>query len=175
VDAHRSIAFVAGPYVKQRAVVSERYTTVSMVRTIEAILGLEPSSLQAAAAAPMSEVFELNQAAWSFNAMVPDLLRTSELPLPAATAENSLPRTPVVLAWARDKHDAAYWHKRLGDQDYDEEDKLDTPRFNKEIWKGMMGKRPYPNVRGGADLREGRIELLRSLVMDWFGGVTSHQ
>jgi hypothetical protein len=169
VDAHRSIAFVAGPYVKQRAVVSERYTTVSLVRTIEAILGLEPSSLQAAAAAAMSEVFDLNQSSWSFNAMVPDLLRTSELPLPAATAENSLPRTPAVLAWARDKHDAAYWHKRLGDQDYDEEDKLNTPRFNKEIWKGMMGKKPYPNVRGGQDLRAGRSALLRGLGMDWFG------
>jgi hypothetical protein len=169
VDAHRSIAFVAGPYVKQRAVVSERYTTVSLVRTIEAILGLEPSSLQAAAAAPMSEVFDLNQSSWSFNAMVPDLLRTSELPLPAATAENSLPRTPAVLAWARDKHDATYWHKRLGDQDYDEEDKLDTSKFNKEIWKGMMGKKPYPVVRGGQDLRAGRSDLLHSLGMDWFG------
>src|SRR6266550_1213789 len=31
VDAHRSIAFVAGPYVKQGAVVSTKYTTVSMI------------------------------------------------------------------------------------------------------------------------------------------------
>ena len=41
VNAHRTIAFVAGPYVKQGAVVHERYSTVNMVRTIEDVLGLE--------------------------------------------------------------------------------------------------------------------------------------
>ena len=40
VDAHRSIAFVFGAYVKKGAVVSEHYTTVSMLRTIEEILGM---------------------------------------------------------------------------------------------------------------------------------------
>jgi hypothetical protein len=38
VDAHRSIAFVVGPYVKQGAVISTKYTTVNMVRTIEEVL-----------------------------------------------------------------------------------------------------------------------------------------
>ena len=51
VDAHRSIAFVAGPYVKQGAVISRRYTTVDLVRTIEAVLGLEPMGLNDALAA----------------------------------------------------------------------------------------------------------------------------
>jgi len=35
MDAHRSTAYVVGPYVKKRAVVSDRYSTVNMVRTIE--------------------------------------------------------------------------------------------------------------------------------------------
>ena len=35
VDGHRSIAFVIGPYVRQGAVVSKAYTTVSMMRTIK--------------------------------------------------------------------------------------------------------------------------------------------
>ncbi len=39
VDAHRSIAFVFGAYVKKGAVVSEHYTTVSMLRTIEESAG----------------------------------------------------------------------------------------------------------------------------------------
>ena len=55
VDAHRSIAFVAGPYVKHGAVVSRRYTTVNMVRTIEAVLGLAPMGLNDALAAPMAD------------------------------------------------------------------------------------------------------------------------
>jgi hypothetical protein len=168
VDAHRSVALVAGPYVRQKAVVSERYTTVSMVRTIEAVLGLEPSSLQSAATAPMSEIFDLNQASWTYKAVVPELLRTSELPLPVRTAENSLPGTPALLAWGKGvQNDRKYWQKRLGFMNFDEEDKLDTPKFNLELWKGMMGGRPYPAVRSGEDLREGREALLRKYGMDW--------
>jgi DNA-binding beta-propeller fold protein YncE len=161
VDAHRSIAYVVGPYVKQGAVVSERYTTVSMVRTIEALFGISPSSLYSAATPPMTEVFDLNQSRWDYNAVVPDLLRTSQLPLPAANALNSLPRTPTVLAYARDRHTAEYWDKKLGDMEYEEEDKLDTPRFNRELWKGMMGNKPYPEIRSGKNLRENREALLR--------------
>ncbi len=41
VDAHRSTAYVVGPYVKQGKVVSEFYTTVSMLRSFEAYLPLE--------------------------------------------------------------------------------------------------------------------------------------
>ena len=162
VDAHRSLAYVIGPYVKQAAVVSERYTTVSMVRTIEAILGLQPSSLFGAAAKPMTEVFDLNQTTWNYRAIVPGLLRQSELPLPPPTVANSLPQTGRVLAYARQNHNGAYWQKKLGDMDYDEEDKLDTPRFNRELWKGMMGRQPYPTERSGKDLRQNRDALLAS-------------
>jgi DNA-binding beta-propeller fold protein YncE len=156
VDAHRSIAYVVGPYVKQGAVISERYNTVSMVRTIEALLGLTPSSLYSAVAEPMTAVFDLSQSNWSYNAIVPELLRTSQLPLPRATAENSLPRTQRVLVYAKDRHSAAYWQRHLGDMDYDVEDKLDTVRFNRELWKGMMGNKPYPRSRSGKNLRENR-------------------
>lgn len=160
VDAHRSIAYVLGPYVKHGAVVSERYTTVSMVRTIEALLGVSPASLYSAVATPMTEVFDLNQPDWNYTALVPDLLRTSQLPLRRAGAENSLPRTPRVLAYAHEQHNFTYWQKKLGDMDYDEEDKLDTARFNLELWKGMMGNKPYPLIRSGKDLRDNRRALL---------------
>jgi DNA-binding beta-propeller fold protein YncE len=160
VDAHRSIAYVAGPYVKQGAVISERYTTVSMVRTIEALLGVAPASLYSAVASPMTEIFDLDQSSWSYNALVPDLLRTSQLPLPRATAENSLPRTKRVLAYAIDQHPAGYWQKRIGDMDFDVEDKLDTERFNRELWKGMMGNKPYPLFRSHKNLRDDRDVLL---------------
>jgi hypothetical protein len=156
VDAHRSDAFVVGPYVKHNAVVSERYTTVSLVHTIEAVLGLTPSSIYAAASAPMSEVFDPAQSAWTYTALVPKILRTTDLPLPAATAENTSPAPGL----ARDTHDAKYWQRRLGDMDYDAEDKLDVGRFNRDLWLGMMGKIPYPAERSGKDLRNGRAELL---------------
>jgi hypothetical protein len=102
----------------------------------------------------------VTQSTWAYNAIVPGILRTSTLPLPAPTARNSLPDSRRVRAYAKDRHNGAWWQKHLGDMDYDEEDKLDTPRFNYELWKGMMGNKPYPTVRGGADLRENRKALL---------------
>src|SRR2546427_3142021 len=57
VDAHRSIAFVAGPYVKQGAVVSTKYTTVSMIATIVDILGIEHLGTYDALDRPMTDAF----------------------------------------------------------------------------------------------------------------------
>src|SRR5947208_15884119 len=75
VDAHRSIAYVVGPYVKQGAVVSKRYTTVNMVRTIEDILGIEPLGIIDGLAAPMAEVFSETLKRWEDTARVPEVLR----------------------------------------------------------------------------------------------------
>ena len=57
VDATRSIAFAAGPYVKRNAVVSDRYDQLSMLRTIELLLGLKPLNLTDSMAVPMFGVF----------------------------------------------------------------------------------------------------------------------
>jgi hypothetical protein len=156
MDAHRSIAYVVGPYVKQGAVVSQRYNTVNMLRTMEVILGLSPSSLNSAAAAPMTDVFDPFQKTWTYTALVPGLLRTSQIPLPQALERpaKSRPRRTA------NTKPASYWRKKLDDMDYSEEDKLDTPRFNLVLWKGMMGNKPYPTERSGKDLRENRKQLL---------------
>jgi hypothetical protein len=153
VDAHRSIAFVAGPYVKQGQVVSMRYTTVNMLRTIEAVLGLAPMGVNDARAAPMTEVFDLTKADWTYTALVPGVLRTTQLPLPApATAEAACP-APA----ARSR---AYWSAAMAGQDFTQEDHLDTPRFNRALWRGLKGDAPYPTRRSGANLRAGRPALL---------------
>jgi hypothetical protein len=60
VDAHRSVAFVISPYVKRNQVISSMYSTASMLRTIELILGLPPMSQYDAAATPMWECFTAN-------------------------------------------------------------------------------------------------------------------
>lgn len=57
VDAHRTTAFVAGPYVKRGYVDHTMYSTSSMLRTIELILGLPPMSQYDAAATPMWRSF----------------------------------------------------------------------------------------------------------------------
>ncbi len=57
VDATRTVALAAGPYVKRDAVVHDRYDQLSMLRTIEVILGLDPLNLGDALAVPMFGIF----------------------------------------------------------------------------------------------------------------------
>ena len=57
IDAHRSVAFIASPYVKRGSVDSTLYTTSGMLRTMELILGLPPMSQYDASAHPMYNAF----------------------------------------------------------------------------------------------------------------------
>ncbi|RZK58979.1 MAG: hypothetical protein EOO91_06550 [Pedobacter sp.] len=57
IDAHRSPAFVLGPYVKRNKVISSMYSTSGFLRTMELILGLPPMSQYDAAALPSFECF----------------------------------------------------------------------------------------------------------------------
>jgi DNA-binding beta-propeller fold protein YncE len=53
VDAHRTVALVISPYTRGGRVDSSLYSTTSMLRTMELILGLKPMSQFDAAARPM--------------------------------------------------------------------------------------------------------------------------
>ncbi len=58
VDSHRTLALVVSPYTRRGGVVdSTLYSTTSMLRTIELILGLPPLSQHDAAATPMTNAF----------------------------------------------------------------------------------------------------------------------
>jgi hypothetical protein len=57
VDAHRTVGLVISPYARRKAVDSTQYSTVSMIRTMELILGLSPLSQYDAAARPMFASF----------------------------------------------------------------------------------------------------------------------
>lgn len=57
VDAHRTTAYVAGGFVKRNFVDHTMYSTSSMLRTMELILGLPPMSQYDAAAEPMWRCF----------------------------------------------------------------------------------------------------------------------
>lgn len=58
VDAHRTIAYVISPYIKRCSVDSTLYSTASMLRTMELILGLKPMSQFDALARPMLASFQ---------------------------------------------------------------------------------------------------------------------
>ena len=58
VDAHRTVGLVISPYCKRGAIDSALYTTASMIRTMELILGLPPLTQYDAGATPMFSCFD---------------------------------------------------------------------------------------------------------------------
>jgi YVTN family beta-propeller protein len=142
VDAHRSIAFVVGPYVKQGAVVSTRYGTVNVLRTITDILGLDHLGLFDANAAPMTDVFDLSRTSWTFKASASGLLASTQLPIPkGAVAGPALKPT----------HAAAWWSSQTRGMDFSAEDRVDAAVYNKLLWRGLMGGKPYPQRASGGE------------------------
>ncbi|HEY6047673.1 MAG TPA: hypothetical protein VIV07_01355, partial [Sphingomicrobium sp.] len=153
VDARRSVALIVGPYVRRGALVSTRYTTINVLRTIEAVLGLKPMGLNDALAMPM-DVFDPTQTEWTYQAEAADVLRTTQLPIP----DN---RFNARQAASCPAHSAAFWSAAMAGQDFSSEDRLDTPRFNAALWQGL-GSGAEPTVRDGRDLRSARPELLEA-------------
>ena len=148
VDAHRSIAFVAGPYVKQGAVVSKKYTTVSMLTTIIDILGIEHLGTYDALDRPMTDIFSKKTKKWDFNSIVPDILRGTQLPLPVPTAKNTLKKNALSAFYAKPTHDAAYWAAKTEGFDFGREDHVDAAKYNLLQWQGLLGENvPYPAMR----------------------------
>ncbi len=155
VNAHRSTAFIVGPYVKHGLVDSTRYNTVSMLRTMEEILGIPPLNLNDASAAPMANAFDTKQATYTFNAIPSAYLKNTTLPIDPAKYDANAD------AQLKPLHTAAWWAARTRGMDFSVEDHLDSAKFNRVVWEGTMGNHKYPTVRNGADLSANREELLR--------------
>ena len=164
VDAHRSLVLFAGPFVKQGgAVVSKRYTTVNAVRTFQSVLGITPLGITDGLAQPMTDVFDDVAHPWAYQAIVPEVLRTTQLPLPARTALNSLQPDKALLAESQPRGNKDYWVKAMAGQHFEREDALDEPRFNRSLWKGLKGT-PYPAHRHGRDMSAQRLQLLNGKI-----------
>src|SRR5438552_5262939 len=71
VDAHRTVCLVASPYARRGFVDHAKYSTVSMLRTIELVLGLPPMSQFDAAAAPMVTAFSDQPTLTPYTALPP--------------------------------------------------------------------------------------------------------
>lgn len=140
VDAHRTTAYVVGPYVKHGAVVSRYYTTVAMIRTMEDVLGLEHLNLNTATTRPMTDVFDLAQKEWTFQAKPSSVLAATRLPLSAEARQSALAAPPVKIA-----HPAGYWARKTKGFDLSGEDRIDAEAFNRIIWEGLKST-PYPGT-----------------------------
>jgi YVTN family beta-propeller protein len=115
VDAHRSIAFVVSPYTKRKFVDSTMYTTSSMLRTMELILGLPPMSQYDAAATPMYNCFTDKA----------DLTPFKHLPARVDLNEKNPPDAPGA--------------ERSLQMDFSKEDAAPDVEFNEIIWKAVRG------------------------------------
>jgi hypothetical protein len=168
VDSHRSIAFVVGPYVKQGALVSTPYNTLNFLRTMEEVLGLPQLNaalhlppelnLNDALASPMTDLFRAdlllaNQPppSWNFSPSPAPILYNTSLPLPPMNVGMVVPKP---------EHNAKYWGRVMKGMDFSDADRVDPALFNRILWKGMMGDKPYPATSSGMDLRQNRRELL---------------
>jgi len=121
VDARRTVGFVYSPYVKRGGGVdSTMYTTVSLVRTMELILGLPPMTQYDALATPMYNVFTLT---------------------PTLTAYMHVPAKVDLLARNPMTGEGAQRSARLDWSDYD---RADFDELNRILWKALKGDRPMP-------------------------------
>src|SRR5262249_39664289 len=71
VDAHRTAAQVISPYTQTAAVDSTFYSTVSMLRTIELIVGIAPLTQFDAQARPMTAAFTAKPDLAAYDAVTP--------------------------------------------------------------------------------------------------------
>ncbi len=116
VDAHRTIGLVISPYTKRRHLDSTQYSTVSMLRTMELILGLPPLSQFDASARPMFESFT-DKADLAPYQLEPARINLNEVNAPTA-----------------------YGAERSLKMDFEEYDKIDDFELNEILWRSIKGK-----------------------------------
>ena len=150
VDSHRATTYMVGPYVRKKAVVSEHYSQVSALRTIEDILGTPHINLNTAFQRPMAKVFDTRSSgSWDYTATASTVLKTTTLFGPAEAATIAYEPGPDI----KPKHDAAYWAKATVGFDFTDADQVPPAAYNKVLWRGLMGSQPYPTIRNGGRAR----------------------
>ena len=115
VDARRTVGLVVSPYTKRGVVDSNLYTTSSMLRTMELLLGLPPMTQYDAAAPPMYDSFQTAADFGAYTAIQPRI---------DVNARNT------VLAWGA---------KESMEMNLDEIDQAPMFALNEIIWKSVKG------------------------------------
>ncbi len=121
IDAHRTVAFAISPYIRRNSVDSTIYTTSSMLRTMELILGLQPMSQFDALANPMMASFQAQ----------PDLRPYKARPVTVDLNERNL--------------SSAYGAEKSRKMNFTREDAADDIALNRIIWHSIKGEKlPMP-------------------------------
>jgi YVTN family beta-propeller protein len=130
VDAHRTVGLVISPYLKRNFVDSTKYSTVSMVRTMELILGLPPMTQYDKRATPMYNAFAIE---------------------PVMTAYDRLEAQVDLQAKNPSEGNLAARSARL---DFSKPDLADPDELNAILWEAFRPGEPMPApVRSSASVR----------------------
>jgi YVTN family beta-propeller protein len=132
VDAHRTVGLVVSPYCRRNYLDSTQYGTVSMLRTMELILGLPPLSQYDAAANPMHESFT------DVANLAPYEHEEARIDLSAVNQQT------------------AYGAERSRRMDFTEYDRIDDFELNEILWRAIKGADAAlpPAVRRAIAFRE---------------------
>ena len=130
--------------------VSTRYSTVNIVRTIEDVLGDRPSQYQRCLSTADDRGFRSQS-------VLVDLHRH----YPCAHCIGAR-RSPQQSAEFHDAHPAAYWAHLTRGFDWTTEDRIPPVLFNRILWNGLTGGRPYPVAREGQDYSVDRADVLKA-------------
>ncbi|QDV10006.1 Phosphoesterase family protein [Planctomycetes bacterium Poly30] len=129
VSGYRTTAFVASPYARRGALVSQQYNTTSMLRTMEQILGIPPMNQFDASASPMFECFTNEPDLTPFVAQANRVPLDEMNPDPEAIAD-PIQRADAVASAAID------WSAM---------DRAPEDLLNRILWRAMRGtSEPYP-------------------------------
>ena len=125
VDAHRMPAAVISPYARAGAVIHTRYDMLSMIHSMELILGMRPLGLGDAAAVPMYDAFQPTPA---------NAAPYSQIPPSYPLLERN-PNTPANRALTRGYN----FHTR---------DTVPQAVFDRMLWRSVHGSRTAPPPAG---------------------------
>jgi DNA-binding beta-propeller fold protein YncE len=130
VDSHRSVLLVASPFVRRGAVDHTFYTTSSVLRSIELVLGLPPMSQYDAAATPLYNAFT----------GIPNLAAYQRSAPRVPLDERNLPSSFGAIASLR--------------MDFSVEDRAPEGLLNEIIWRSVKGaSSPMPPPRRSIFIR----------------------
>jgi YVTN family beta-propeller protein len=161
VDGHRAPVQIISPWAQHNKVINTYYSQISMIRTIEQILGAQPLNEKVAAATPMYDAFTNRPDYTPFNAVPNQIPLTEAITTPPSCGLDTLGLTGAKAAAlnkaeaakiavpANEKAIAAAWKSWIAKQhttgDGAVPDYADPEQMNRYVWYQVHDwKVPYP-------------------------------
>src|SRR5205085_4013826 len=122
VDGHRTVYMALSPYTRRGFVDSSLYTTISMIRSIEMMLGLDPMNRFDALTPPLTACFSDK----------PDLTPYQMVPNRVALGDMNPPKSTQT---GKER----YWTERSLGLDWSGLDRADPHILNRVLWHTLHG------------------------------------